>query len=181
MAAVPIPAAFSDVEAAPLLCAGIVGYRSLRLSEVKPGERLGLYGFGASAHIVIQVARYWGCDVYVFTRGTQHQHHALELGAAWVGNAQETPPKLLDRSILFAPAGWIVPLALIVGGGYLLLTGRAPALAMGGKRKNDAPIFTGARNIGTHSNGKLSHGDDLQQKIDAALKEDDPSDPKPLV
>jgi propanol-preferring alcohol dehydrogenase len=110
--AVPIPEQFSDVEAAPLLCAGIVGYRSLRLSELQPGERLGLYGFGGSAHICIQVAKHWNCEIYVFTRSNKHQRHALELGAAWAGQAQDTPPKHLDRAIIFAPAGWIVPLAL---------------------------------------------------------------------
>ena len=110
--AYPIPAAFSDEEAAPLLCAGVVGYRSLRLAELKQGERLGIYGFGASGHICIQVARYWGCEVYVFTRSKKHQDHARELGAAWVGQAQDTPPQKLDRAIIFAPAGWIVPLAL---------------------------------------------------------------------
>lgn len=110
--AVPIPERFSDVEAAPLLCAGIVGYRSLRLSDVEPGERLGLYGFGASAHICIQVARYWSCEVYVFTRSAEHQRHAHDLGAVWAGKAEEQAPKLLDRAIIFAPSGALVPLAL---------------------------------------------------------------------
>jgi len=110
--AVSIPDRFTDVEAAPLLCAGIVGYRSLRLANVQRGARLGLYGFGASAHICIQIARYWGCEVYVFTRSEEHQLHARELGAAWVGQAQDTPPTKLDRAIIFAPAGWLVPLAL---------------------------------------------------------------------
>jgi propanol-preferring alcohol dehydrogenase len=110
--AVPIPEQFSDVEAAPLLCAGIVGYRSLRLADLQPGERLGLYGFGASAHLCIQVARYWDCEVYVFTRGAEHQRHSLDLGAAWAGTAHAQPPNLLDRAVIFAPAGWIVPLAL---------------------------------------------------------------------
>ncbi len=110
--AVPIPERFSDVEAAPLLCAGVVGYRSVRLVDLQPGERLGIFGFGASGHIVIQVARHWGCEVYVFTRSAQHQQHARELGAAWVSTAQERPPHPLDRAILFAPAGWLVPLAL---------------------------------------------------------------------
>lgn len=110
--AYPLPVQFSDAQAAPLLCAGVIGYRSLRLSGVRPGERLGLYGFGASAHIVIQVARYWDCDVYVFTRSREHQHHALDLGAAWVGKAQDTPPAKLDSGITFAPAGWIIPIAL---------------------------------------------------------------------
>ena len=110
--AVPIPDRFSDVEAAPLLCAGVVGYRSVRLADLRPGERLGIFGFGASGHIVIQIARHWGCEVYVFTRSASHQRHARELGAAWVGTAQERPPRPLDRAILFAPAGWLVPLAL---------------------------------------------------------------------
>jgi alcohol dehydrogenase, propanol-preferring len=110
--AVPIPDRFSDVEAAPLLCAGIVGYRSLRLSDVQSGERLGLYGFGASASLCIQVARHWGCEVYAFSRGEEHQRSARDLGAAWAGSAQDEPPHKLDRAIIFAPAGWIVPLAL---------------------------------------------------------------------
>jgi propanol-preferring alcohol dehydrogenase len=110
--AYPIPAGFPDTQAAPLLCAGIIGYRSLRLSEIKPGQRLGLYGFGASAHVTIQVARHWGCEVSVFTRSQEHRQHALELGAAWAGGAEETPPALLDSGITFAPAGWIVPAAL---------------------------------------------------------------------
>lgn len=107
-----LPARFTDVEAAPLLCAGIIGYRSLRLSGIQPGGRLGLYGFGASAHIAIQVARHWGCEVYVFSRGEEHRRLAEELGAAWTGQAQETPPAPLDAGITFAPAGWIVLLAL---------------------------------------------------------------------
>ncbi|HLV34285.1 MAG TPA: zinc-dependent alcohol dehydrogenase family protein [Spirillospora sp.] len=110
--AVPLPDGFSDTEAAPLLCAGIVGYRSLRLSDLQPGERLGIYGFGSSGHICLQIARYWSCDVFVFTRSAAHQRHARELGAVWVGEAQDTPPHQLDRAIIFAPAGWIVPLAL---------------------------------------------------------------------
>jgi propanol-preferring alcohol dehydrogenase len=110
--AVPIPDRFSDEEAAPLLCAGIVGYRSLRLSDLQPGERLGIFGFGASGHIALQVARHWECEVVVFTRSADHQRHARELGAAWTGQAQDEPPAPLDRAIIFAPAGWLVPLAL---------------------------------------------------------------------
>lgn len=108
----PIPDGFPDEQAAPLLCAGVIGYRSLRLSEIEPGGRLGLYGFGASAHVTIQVARHWGCQVYVFTRGEEHQRHALGLGAAWTGQAQDRPPAPLDSAITFAPAGWLVPHAL---------------------------------------------------------------------
>ncbi len=110
--AYPIAEAFTDAEAAPLMCAGIIGYRSLCLSEIQAGGRLGLYGFGASAHIAIQVARYWGCEVYVFSRAEEHRRHAEELGAVWTGLAQDKPPALLDASIIFAPAGWLVPLAL---------------------------------------------------------------------
>ncbi|MDR7434239.1 MAG: zinc-dependent alcohol dehydrogenase family protein [Armatimonadota bacterium] len=109
-----IPERFSDIEAAPLLCAGIIGYRSLRLSEVKPGERLGLFGFGASAHLAIQVARHWGCEVFVFTRSEEHRRLAQELGAVWVGGPDQEPPASLDRAILFAPVGSLVPQILRV-------------------------------------------------------------------
>jgi len=108
----PIPESISDRDAAPLLCAGIIGYRSLRRAELQPGERLGLFGFGASAHLAIQVARHWDCEVYVFTRSEEHRRHAEELGAVWVGSAEDTPPKELDRAVTFAPVGWIVPRAL---------------------------------------------------------------------
>lgn len=110
--AYPLPELFDDAAAAPLLCAGIIGFRSLRLSGIQPGQRLGLYGFGASAHLAIQVARHWGCEVYVFTRGAEHRRLARELGAAWVGGAEEAVAAPLDASVIFAPAGWIVPLAL---------------------------------------------------------------------
>ncbi len=109
-----MPEGVDDAHAAPLLCAGIVGYRTLKLSELQPGQRLGIYGFGASAHIVIQVARYWGAEVYVFTRSEEHKRHALELGAAWVGEAQDTPPKKIHAAVIYAPAGWIVKEALRV-------------------------------------------------------------------
>ena len=109
-----IPPQFSDEAAAPLMCAGIVGYRSFRLSGAKAGDRVGLYGFGASAHIVIQCARFAGCEVYVFTRSAEHLKLAEELGAAWTGRAEDTPPSPLDTSIIFAPAGALVPEALRV-------------------------------------------------------------------
>jgi propanol-preferring alcohol dehydrogenase len=120
-----IPKVFSDPEAAPLLCAGIVGYRALRLSEARPGGRLGLYGFGASAHITLQVARHLGCEVYVFSRGREHLRLAEKLGAVWTGRAEETPPHKLHSAIVFAPAGAIVPEALRVleKGGTLALAG----------------------------------------------------------
>jgi propanol-preferring alcohol dehydrogenase len=109
---VPIPAVFTDTEAAPLLCAGIIGYRSLRMAEVQPGDTLALFGFGASAHLAIQVARYWGCRVYVFTRSREHQQLARELGAAWAGSAEEKAPSPADRAVTFAPAGELIPIAL---------------------------------------------------------------------
>lgn len=107
-----LPDGLDDVHAAPLLCAGIIGYRALRLSGIQPGGRLGLYGFGASAHLAIQVARHWGCQVYVFSRGEQHRRLALELGAVWAGSAEQSPGLPLDASLMFAPAGRLVPLAL---------------------------------------------------------------------
>jgi propanol-preferring alcohol dehydrogenase len=123
--AYPIPAGFPDIKAAPLLCAGIIGYRALRLSGIQRGGRLGLYGFGASAHIAIQVAGYWGCQVYVFSRSPEHQRLARELGAVWVGRAEEEPPQKLDSAIIFAPAGRLVPEALgaLDKGGTLALAG----------------------------------------------------------
>lgn len=120
-----IPEKFSDVEAAPLLCGGIIGFRALRLSNIKPGERLGLYGFGASAHIAIQVAKHWGCEVYVFSRSEHHRKLAEQLGAVWTGTADEVPTKPLDSAISFAPVGELVPNALKVlrRGGTLALAG----------------------------------------------------------
>jgi propanol-preferring alcohol dehydrogenase len=123
--AYPIPSVFSDQEAAPLLCAGIIGYRALRLSGIQPGQRLGLYGFGASAHIAIQIARHWGCEIYVSSLTSQHQALARELGAKWVGGASESPPARLHGAIIFAPAGELVPPALraLERGGTLALAG----------------------------------------------------------
>ena len=123
--AYPIPSIFSNEEAAPLLCAGIIGYRALRLSGIKPGQRLGLYGFGASAHIAIQIARHWSCQVYVSSLKMEHQALARQLGAVWVGGAAEMPPDKLHGSIIFAPAGELVPLALraLDRGGTLALAG----------------------------------------------------------
>lgn len=120
-----LPPNFSDAHAAPLLCAGVIGYRALALSGVRRGERLGLFGFGASAHLVIQIARYWDCEVYVFTRGAEHRRLARELGAAWVGGAEETPPDKINAAIVFAPAGKLALDALRVldRGGTAALAG----------------------------------------------------------
>jgi len=120
-----IPEGFPDEQAAPLLCAGIIGFRSLRLSGVKRGSRLGFYGFGAAAHVAIQVARHWGVEVFASTRDARHQKLAMELGAAWAGGTFDEPPKKLDAAIVFAPAGEIVPAALkaLKKGGSLILGG----------------------------------------------------------
>ncbi|MBM4276477.1 MAG: zinc-dependent alcohol dehydrogenase family protein [Deltaproteobacteria bacterium] len=118
-----IPERFSDSQAAPLLCAGAIGYRDLMLSGIKKGQTLGLFGFGASAHIVIQVAKHWGCEVFVFTRGKEHQHLARRLGASWVGGPQDQPPQKLHCAIDFTPVGETVPYALqlLEKGGRLVM------------------------------------------------------------
>ena len=120
-----IPAQFPDEQAAPLLCAGIIGFRCLRLSGIQPGGRLGFYGFGAAAHVAIQVARHWKVDVYAATRDERHQKLAMELGARWTGGTFAQPPAKLDAAIVFAPAGEIVPAALAAlrKGGVLVLGG----------------------------------------------------------
>ena len=123
--AVRLPEAIPDLEAAPLLCAGVIGYRALRRAEVQPGERVALVGFGASAHLAIQVLGYWGCETVVMTRGERHRELARELGAAWVGDGAEPPPDECDRAVVFAPAGEVVPVALrsIRPGGTVALAG----------------------------------------------------------
>lgn len=123
--AYPVPEGFSDEQAAPLLCGGIIGYRALRLSEIKPKGILGLYGFGNSAHVAIQVAIHWGCEVFVFTRSREHRKHAESLGAAWTGSSKDEAPKKLDSAIIFAPAGELVLDALqaLDKGGTLALAG----------------------------------------------------------
>ena len=108
----PLPEALSDLDAAPLLCAGIIGFRSLRVAGVEPGERVGLFGFGASAHLAIAVLRAWKCEVYVATRGAGHRALAESLGATWVGAEQDRPPVELDRAVTFAPSGDVVVAAL---------------------------------------------------------------------
>jgi len=125
-----LPDGFDDVQAAPLLCAGIIGYRCLRLTGIEKSDwsraKLGLYGFGAAGHVCIQLARARGAEVYVCTRDRQrHQVLARELGAAWVGDASADPPALLDASIIFAPAGELIPPALktLKQGGTLVLGG----------------------------------------------------------
>jgi len=130
----PLPEALSATVAAPMLCAGIIGYRALTRSAIRPGEALGLYGFGASAHIVLQLARYRGCKVYVSTRGDRHQALAREMGAVWVGGADAVPPVKLQGAILFAPVGELVPVALAA-------LDRGGTLAVAGIHLSDIPAL----------------------------------------
>jgi propanol-preferring alcohol dehydrogenase len=120
-----LPAEFNDAEATPLLCAGIIGYRALVRSELPRGGKLGLFGFGSSAHIVIQIAQHRGCEVYVVTRGERHRQLAREMGAVWVGEDAAAMPCRVDSAIIFAPAGELVPqaLAMLNKGGTLALAG----------------------------------------------------------
>lgn len=120
-----IPEGFADAQAAPLLCAGIIGFRALRLSGIEPGGKLGFYGFGAAAHLAIQVARHWNVEVFACTRDARHQKLALELGAKWAGGTFDEPPVKLDSAIVFAPAGEIVIAALkaLRKGGTVALAG----------------------------------------------------------
>jgi propanol-preferring alcohol dehydrogenase len=120
-----IPEAFRDEEAAPLLCAGIIGYRALKRSQLPPGGSLGIFGFGSSAHVVIQIARHRGCAVSVVTRGAGHRELARRMGAAWAGETTDGMPAKVDSAIIFAPAGELIPTALSVlkKGGTLALAG----------------------------------------------------------
>jgi alcohol dehydrogenase, propanol-preferring len=110
--AFPLPAGLDDVHAAPLLCAGIIGFRSLRVAGVEPGDRVGLFGFGSSASLAISILQSWKCEVYVVTRGASHRERARSLGATWVGTEDDRPPVELDRAITFAPSGKVVVSAL---------------------------------------------------------------------
>jgi propanol-preferring alcohol dehydrogenase len=110
--AIPLPDGLDDLDAAPLLCAGVIGFRSLRVAGVQRGERVGLFGFGASAHLALPVLRAWGCRIYVSSRGATHRTLAESLGADWVGSERDTPPFPLDRAITFAPSGDVVVAAL---------------------------------------------------------------------
>jgi propanol-preferring alcohol dehydrogenase len=155
----PIPEGFADLKAAPLLCAGIIGFRSLRLSGIAPGGRLGIYGFGAAGHVAIQVARHWGAEVYVCTRDQRHQKLSLELGAAWAGGTVDDPPAKLDSAIVFAPAGEIVPAALKA-------LRKGGTLALGGIHMSDIPpldydLLYGERVVRSVANNMRQDGHDF--------------------
>lgn len=151
-----IPERFTAVEAAPLLCAGIIGYRSLRLAEVSPGRRVGLFGFGASAHLALQVARHWACEVYVFTRSAAHRRLAEDLGASWVGETDDRPPHALDSAVVFAPSGRVVVSALehLARGGTLAIN----AVHLDGIPAFDYSLLYGERTIRSVSNSTRQDG-----------------------
>jgi propanol-preferring alcohol dehydrogenase len=135
-----IPDAFSDEKAAPLLCAGIIGYRALRRARLAEGGRLGVYGFGSSAHITAQVARARGAELYVVTRGSTGAELARDLGAVWTGEPGAQPPTPLDSAIVFAPAGELVPEALAA-------VGRSGTVALAGIHMTDVPGFDYDRHL----------------------------------
>lgn len=161
-----IPAGFGDLAAAPLLCAGIIGFRCLRVAELNPGDTLGLYGFGAAAHVAIQVARHWRVKVLAFTRDPRHRKLALELGAAFAGGGEAESPEKLNAAILFAPAGELVPAALrnMKRGGTVVL---------GGIHMSDLPrlpydLLYWERSIRSVANNTRADGEDFL-KLAAAI------------
>jgi len=163
----PLPEKISNEQAAPLLCAGIIGYRALRKADLQPGERLGLVGFGASAHLAIQIGRYWGCETYVYTRSKEHQKHAEKLGAVWTGNFDKKQIKLLDRAVIFAPSGDLVPRVLerLRPGGTLVIN----AIYMSPIPVLDYHLIYGERTIRSVANATYQDGVDflrLAEEID---------------
>ncbi len=165
----PIPDSLPSEQAAPLLCAGIVGYRALKKADILPGEHVGLFGFGASAHLCIQVLHYWGCRVSVFTRAIAHQAHARDLGAAWAGTAGQSPDRPLDRAVIFAPSGGLVVRALetIRPGG---------TVAINAIHMSDIPSFPyekiyGERTLRTVANATYQDGEEfLSLAVSAGIR-----------
>jgi len=155
----PIPEGLTDQHAAPLLCAGIIGFRSLRLSGIEAGGKLGLYGFGAAAHLAIQVARHWNVSVYAMTRDARHQKLALEMGAVWAGGTVDEPPEKLDAAVVFAPAGEIVPAALkaLKKGGTVALGG----IHMSPIPSFDYDLLYGERVLRSVANNTRQDGEDF--------------------
>jgi propanol-preferring alcohol dehydrogenase len=161
-----LPEGFGDLQAAPLLCAGIIGFRTLRLSGIQPGGKLGMYGFGAAAHVAIQVARYWGIEVYAMTRDARHRQLALDLGARWAGGSDEQPPERLDAALIFAPAGELVHAALRA-------SKRGATITLGGIHMSPIPaldydLLYGERAIRSVANNTRRDGEDFL-KIAAAI------------
>jgi propanol-preferring alcohol dehydrogenase len=135
-----LPSSIDDEHAAPLLCAGIIGFRAIKRAGVQPGDTVGLYGFGAAAHLALQVLKDWGCRVFVMSRGGIHRDFAIQLGADWIGEASEKPPALLDAAILFAPAGNLVPI-------IMESVGRGGVLAIAGIHLSDIPPLNYERHV----------------------------------
>jgi propanol-preferring alcohol dehydrogenase len=160
-----LPKDLEPEEAAPLLCSGIIGYRSLRKADLQEGEHLGLIGFGASAHLALQIARYWGCPVAVFTRSSAHRALALDLGAEWAGGIEGDAPWPLDRAILFAPIGALVPVALakLRPGGTLAVN----AIHMTPIPEMPYTVLYGERTLRTVANATRQDGVEL---LDLAAK-----------
>ena len=160
-----IPAVFDDVVAAPLLCAGIIGYRALARAELPRGGRLALYGFGSSAHVVLQIAQFRGCEVYVVTRGESHCELARQMGATWAGTRADEMPVLADSAILFAPAGELVPVALE----HLAPSG---TLALAGIYMSDVPRMSYQRHLfhekNVHSVTANTRADGRELLVEAA-------------
>lgn len=154
-----IPSSLSPESAAPLLCAGIIGYRSLKKADLAHGERLGLVGFGASAHLAIQVALAWDCEVFVFTRSQEHRQLAKQLGASWVGGSEDNPIQKLDRAVIFAPAGELVPsiLTKIRPGGTLAIN----AIHMSSIPQLKYELLYGERTLRSVANATLQDGVDF--------------------
>ncbi len=154
-----LPPGFSDLHAAPLLCAGIIGFRCLRMASVSRGARLGFYGFGAAAHVAIQVARHWGIEVYAFSRDEKHRSLAADLGAVWFGGSFDEPPQKLDAAIIFAPAGELVPAALKVlkKGGTVVLGG----IHMSPIPQMDYGLLYGERVVRSVANNTRQDGEDF--------------------
>jgi propanol-preferring alcohol dehydrogenase len=159
--ALRMPEGISDELAAPLLCAGIIGYRSLRKADLQTFETLGLVGFGASAHLAIQIARHWGCKVYVFTRSEGHRRLAKDLGAAWVGGIEDKAPSLLDRAVLFAPVGDLVPRILekLRPGGTLAIN----AIYLSPIPEMPYPLIYGERTLRSVANAAYQDGVEFLQ------------------
>lgn len=154
-----LPEALDDVTVAPLLCAGIIGYRSLRLAEARPGARLGLFGFGASAHLALQVARHLGCEVLVVTRGQAHRELALRLGAAWAGAAEDAPPASMDSAVSFAPVGRVIAdaLRLLRPGGTLAVN----AVHLDRVPEMDYALLYGERTLRSVANATRQDGEEF--------------------
>lgn len=154
--ALHLPPDIRDLQAAPLLCAGIIGYRSLRQADLHPGERLALIGFGASAHLAIQVAGHWGCPTVVFTRSEAHRQHALDLGAVFAGSIDDDHAEPVDRAVLFAPSGALVPKILqkLRPGGTLAIN----AIHMSPIPQMDYQLIYGERTLRSVANATYQDG-----------------------